>query len=69
MHSIVEPTQHTIGVEKVSVVITRKTIGDLLVSQHSSERWFRSEAAAREALENIMAVFIEAEPGEPEREI
>jgi hypothetical protein len=57
--------QHTIGIEKVSVVITRKTAGDLLVSQHSSERWFRSEEAAREAMEQIMSVFIEAEPGQP----
>jgi hypothetical protein len=63
-HSNMNEFQHTIGIEKVSVVITRKTAGDLLVSQHSSERWFRSEQAAREAMEQIMSVFIEAEPGE-----
>ena len=63
-HSNMNESQHTIGIEKVSVVITRKTTGDLLVSQHSSERWFRSEQAARNAMEQIMSVFIEAEPGE-----
>lgn len=57
-----EPSlQHTIGKQKVSVTITRKTDGDLLVSQHSSERWYVSDEAAVKAMSKVLEVFIEPE--------
>lgn len=51
--------KHTVGSEKVSVTITRKTDGDLLVSQHSIERWFSSSASAANALRSVQEAFIE----------
>ena len=53
------PVQYTVGVEKLSMTVTRKTAGDLIVSQHSSERWFANESDATEALRQIMEAFLE----------
>lgn len=55
------PVQHAIGPEKISLTVLRKTTGDLIVSQHSAERWFSSERAAVEALARIMTTFTEIE--------
>ena len=55
--------QYAIGEEKVSIIITRKTGRDLVVSQHSSERWFTSEQAAAEAMARVLSVFIETDTG------
>lgn len=53
--------QHTVGPEKVSVTVTRKTHDDLLVSQHSSERWFKSAGAADAAQRRLLGIFVESE--------
>lgn len=47
------------------MTVTRKTVGDLIVSQHSSERWFASEEDATEALRQVMEAFLEYFTGEP----
>lgn len=52
---------HAIGSHKVSATFLRKTEGDLLVSQFSSERWFKSEEAAIRALGKLLEVFQEPE--------
>lgn len=52
----------TVGHEKVSVTITRKTQDDVLISTHSSERWFATEVEATKCLYQILDAFIE-EPG------
>lgn len=57
--------QATIGDEKISITIVRKTRGDKLVSQHSTERWFPSQEAAVSALQALVNVFIAA-PSEPD---
>jgi hypothetical protein len=49
----------TVGPERLSMTVTRKTGDDLIVSQHSSERWFTSESDATEALRQVMEAFIE----------
>lgn len=49
--------QVTVGPEKVSVTITRKTEGDLLVAQFSSERWFERERDAADAVNHVLRVF------------
>ena len=52
----------TVGQEKVSVTIVRKTDGDLIVSQHSSERWFDNAEDADRALGAVMAIFSQGPP-------
>jgi hypothetical protein len=56
--------QHAVGQEKVSVTITRKTKGDLLVTQQSLERWFVAEQAAVDATRRVTDVFAEPADGD-----
>ena len=56
----------TIGPERLSMTVTRKTGDDLVVSQHSSERWFRTEEDATEALRQVFEAFLEAVAGTSE---
>lgn len=55
----------TVGSERLSMTVTRKTVDDLIVSQHSSERWFENEQDATEALRQIMEAFLEHFTGTP----
>lgn len=55
----------TVGDERLSMTVTRKTKDDLLISQHSSERWFPTEKDATEALRQIMEAFLEHFTGVP----
>jgi hypothetical protein len=57
----------TIGTERLSMTVTRKTEGDLIVSQHTSERWFGTEEDATEALRQIMEAFLEHVTGSPQQ--
>lgn len=51
----------TVGDHRVSITILRKTTGDLVVSQHTMERWFIDEEMAVRALQAVATVFIESE--------
>jgi transcriptional regulator of met regulon len=55
----------TVGSQRLSMTVTRKTDGDLMVSQHSSERWFATEEDATEALRQVMEAFLEYFTGTP----
>jgi hypothetical protein len=57
--SLIERTNATVGDERLSVTVTRRTTGDKIVSVHSSERWFATEQEATEALRQIMEAFVE----------
>lgn len=63
-----ERVNHAIGDHRVAITILRKTTGDLLVSQHTMERWFVNEETAVRALQAVAAVFIETEASADERE-
>lgn len=56
-----ENEKFSVGEHRVSITILRKTHSDLLVSQHTMERWFVSEETAVRALQDVASVFIESE--------
>ncbi len=56
---------HAIGADKLSVQITRKTTGDLVVSNHAIERFFVSEEDAVAMLQEIVAAIGAITNGKP----
>lgn len=60
-NSVRKSEKSTIGDHRVSITILRKTYGDLIVSQHTMERWFIDEEMAVRALQAVATVFIESE--------
>ena len=60
LRQVGDAVQVTVGQEKISLIVTRKTLGDKLVSQHSLERWFATPEAAVAALRSVLDVFVEA---------
>ncbi len=49
--------QHALGEDRLSVQVTRKTAGDLVVSNHAVERYFTSEQDAVDVLQEIVAAI------------